>query len=119
MDTRRDFIYVNDLIDVVMRALDGAGQRGYYHVSSGSDYAIKELYDQTVAALGLKDLPPVEVRPRSPDDVFSILLDPSRTNQDFGWRTSTSLATGVQRAIDYYREFGIQETYTHLKALSE
>jgi UDP-glucose 4-epimerase len=119
MDTRRDFIYVDDLIDVVVRALDGAGQRGYYHVSSGSDYAIKELYDQTVGALQLKELPPVEVRPRNPDDVFSILLDPSRTNQDFAWRTSTRLATGVQRAIDYYREFGIQETYTHLKALSE
>jgi UDP-glucose 4-epimerase len=119
MDTRRDFIYVDDLIDVVVRALDGAGQRGYYHVSSGRDYAIKELYDQTVAALQLKDLPPVDVRPRNPDDVFSILLDPSRTNQDFAWRTSTSLATGVRRAIDYYREFGIQETYTHLKALSE
>jgi UDP-glucose 4-epimerase len=119
MDTRRDFIYVDDLIDVVVRALDGAGQRGYYHVSSGSDYAIKELYDQTVGALQLKELPPVEVRPRNPDDVFSILLDPSRTNQDFAWRTSTSLATGVRRAIDYYREFGIQETYTHLKALSE
>jgi UDP-glucose 4-epimerase len=119
MDTRRDFIYVDDLIDVVVRALDGAGQRGYYHVSSGRDYAIKELYDQTVAALQLKDLPPVDVRPRNPDDVFSILLDPSRTNQDFAWRTSTSLATGVQRATDYYREFGIQETYTHLKALSE
>jgi UDP-glucose 4-epimerase len=119
MDTRRDFIYVSDLIDVVERALDGAGQRGYYHISSGSDYAIKELYDETVATLGLKDLPPVEVRPRNPDDVFSILLDPSQTNRDFSWQTSTDLAEGVRRAIEYYREFGIQETYTHLKALSE
>ena len=119
MDTRRDFIYVDDLIDVVVRALDGAGGRGYYHISSGSDFAIKELYDETVAALGLTNLPPVEVRPRNPDDVFSILLDPSKTNRDFAWRTSTPLAAGVRRAIDYYREFGIQETYTHLKALTE
>jgi UDP-glucose 4-epimerase len=51
--------------------------------------------------------------------VFSILLDPSKTNQDFTWKTSTPLAEGVRRAIDYYRQFGIQETYTHLKALSE
>ena len=118
MDTRRDFIFVDDLIDVVVRALDGAGARGYYHISSGSDYAIKELYDETVAALGLKDLGPVEVRPRNPDDVFSILLDPSKTNQDFSWRTSTPLSEGVRRAIEYYRQFGIQETYTHLKALA-
>jgi UDP-glucose 4-epimerase len=118
MDTRRDFVYVQDLIDVVARALDGTGSRGYYHISSGSDYAIEELYDETVAALALKDLAPVEVRPRNPDDVFSILLDPSKTNQDFAWRTSTPLAEGVRRAIDYYRQFGIQETYTHLKALA-
>jgi UDP-glucose 4-epimerase len=119
MDTRRDFIYVGDLVDVVVSALDGIGSRGYYHVSSGSDYAIKELYDETVDALGLKDLGPVEVRPRNPDDVFSILLDPSKTNQDFSWKTSTPLHEGVRRAIDYYRQFDIQETYTHLKALSE
>jgi len=119
MDTRRDFIFVDDLIDVVVRALDGAGHRGYYHVSSGSDHAIKELYDETVNALGMTGLGPVEVRPRNPDDVFSILLDPSKTNQDFSWRTSTPLAEGVRQAIDYYRQYGIQETYTHLKALNE
>ena len=118
MDTRRDFIFVDDLIDVVVRALDGEGARGYYHVSSGSDYAIKELYDETVAALGLRDLAPVEVRPRNPDDVFSILLDPSKTNQDFSWRTTTPLTEGVSRAIEYYRQYGIEETYTHLKALA-
>ena len=36
MDTRRDFIYVDDLIDVVMQAVvDGKGH-GHYHASSGS-----------------------------------------------------------------------------------
>ena len=43
MDTRRDFVYVSDLIDVVVKALDGKGERGFYHISSGSDYSIKEL----------------------------------------------------------------------------
>jgi UDP-glucose 4-epimerase len=119
MDTRRDFIFIDDLVEVVVRAIDGAGTRGFYHVSSGRDFAIRELYDETVAALGLTGLPPVDVRPRNPDDVFSILLDPSRTNADFSWQTSTPLAEGVRRAIEYYRAFGIQETYTHLKVLSE
>ena len=51
MDTRRDFIYVDDLVDVVTQAVvDGTGH-GHYHVSSGSDFSIKELFDATVAAL--------------------------------------------------------------------
>jgi UDP-glucose 4-epimerase len=54
MDTRRDFVYVNDLIDVVEKALDGKGERGFYHISSGSDYSIQELFDATVKAIGIK-----------------------------------------------------------------
>ncbi len=119
MNTRRDFIYVDDLVDVVLKALDGAGSSGYYHVSSGSDFAIKELYDETVQAMELDDLEPVEVRERGVDDVFSILLDPGKTNRDFAWSTSTPLREGVARTVASYRPFGITETYTHLKVATE
>lgn len=115
VDTRRDFVFVDDLVDVVMKAVDGKGASGFYHVSSGSDYAIKELYDETVRALALKHVGPTEVRPRNPDDVASILLDPSRTNREFEWTTTTPLQIGVRRAIEYYFSHGISETYTHLK----
>ncbi len=115
MDTRRDFVYVSDLVDVLVKAIDGTGRRGAYHVSSGADYAIKELFDATVAALGVTLDAPVEVRPRNEDDAFTILLDPSATNQDFDWTVSVPLEIGVARAIDYYRTFGISDTYTHLK----
>lgn len=114
MDTRRDFVYVSDMIDCIMSAVDGKGH-GTYHLSSGSDYAIKELFDETLAALDIKM--DVEVRPRQPDDVFSILLDPSKTNKDFGWKAVTPLKQGVLETINYYKEKGIEETFTHLKAI--
>jgi UDP-glucose 4-epimerase len=114
MDTRRDFIYVSDLIDVVMQALAGTGS-GIYHVSTGKDFSIKELFDATIAALDIELDEEVEVRPRAADDAPSILLDPSRIQQDFGWRATTPLADGVAKAIDYYREYGVAETFTHLK----
>lgn len=119
MDTRRDFIFVNDLVEAVVKAVDGRGSKGYYHISSGSDYSIKELFDATLDALQIQLEKDVEVRPRNPDDAFTILLDPSKTEQDFDWRITTSLADGVAQAVAYYREFGISETYTHLKAVKE
>lgn len=115
MNTRRDFIYVDDLVQVVVKALDGEGSPGYYHISSGSDFAIKELYDETLRALGMEDAEPVEVRERGEDDVFSILLDPAKTNRDFAWQTSTPLTVGVARTVESYGPYGIQQTYTHLK----
>ncbi len=114
MDTRRDFIYVHDLVDVVFKAVKGEGTRGYYHISTGSDYSIKELYDSTLKAL---NLPPdnVEVRPRGEDDVFTILIDPSKTEKIFNWKAATKLEDGIKTTIEYYKEYGIQETFTHLK----
>jgi UDP-glucose 4-epimerase len=117
MDTRRDFVFVDDLADVAMKAIDGGGESGVYHVSSGSDVSIKELFDATVKAMGIELEDEVEVRPRNPDDAPSILLDPSKTERDFDWAARTPLEEGVAKAVDYYREHGVAETFTHLKGL--
>jgi UDP-glucose 4-epimerase len=75
-----------------------------------------ELFDATIAALHEVQLDgDVEVRPKGEDDAYTILLDPSRIQKDFGWRPEVPLEEGVRRAIDYYREHGISQTYTHLK----
>jgi UDP-glucose 4-epimerase len=113
VDTRRDFVYVGDIVDVVLMAVDGRGSDGYYHLSSGSDYSIKELYDQVASALGVDT--PVEERERGADDAATILLDPSRTEAEFGWRTSTPLSEGVRQAVEWYDKHGVEETYTHLR----
>jgi UDP-glucose 4-epimerase len=114
MDTRRDFLFIGDMLPVVVAAVDGRGERGVYHISSGRDVAIKEVYAATVKALGLHGVDEVEVRPRGADDAYTILLDPSKTNRDFGWQATTPLETGVQEAIGWYRRHGVSQTFTHL-----
>ena len=115
VETRRDFIYINDLVECVIKAVDGLGKSGPYHISSGSDFSIKELFDATIKALKITLDKPVEIRPRGEDDVFTILLDPVKTNQDFSWKTTTSLEDGVKKAIEWYKVYGITQTFTHLK----
>jgi len=111
---RRDFVFVKDLARAVIKAIDGTGH-GAYHFSSGTDIAIRELYDAVVAAMQLPAYPEPEVRDLSPDDAPSILLDPTRTFQDFGAIDFSPLAVTVGAAVEYYRKFGAQGGYTHLK----
>jgi UDP-glucose 4-epimerase len=111
--TRRDFVFVNDLMDVVVAATEGAGSPGCYHISSGRDYAISELYEAVAAAMGVDA--PVEIRERGADDAPTILLDPSRAEKEFGWRVTTPLVEGVRRTVDWYRVHGVDQTYTHLR----
>lgn len=111
---RRDFVYVKDLARVVLRACDGVGH-GAYHFSSGTDIAIQELYDAVVNAMDLPNKPQAEVKELGPDDVASILLDPSRTFEDYGRLEFTSLQDTVSDAIDYYKKHGTLGEYTHLR----
>lgn len=111
---RRDFVFVKDLASTVVRACDGIGH-GAYHFSSGSDVAITELYDAVVSAMNLPDYPTPEIRELGPDDVASILLDPTHTFDDFGPIEFTPIEETVKAAIQYYLEHGTLGEYTHLR----
>ncbi len=113
-NSRRDFVYVKDLAKAVLKACDGTGH-GAYHFSSGTDIAIKELYDAVVTAMKFSTYPEPELRNIGPDDAASILLDPSKTFADFGKIEFTTLQKTVSSAIEYFQQFGTLGEYTHLK----
>ena len=105
-----------DLAKCVIKAIHGKGH-GAYHFSSGKDVAILELYDEVVKSMRLNEYPQPEWD-LSEDDVESILLDPKGllkiSNIEF-----TPIETTVQKAVDYFEEFGTLGEYTHLRIDSE
>ena len=113
VNTRRDFVYIDDMIQVVMRALEGHGHTGYYHISSGLDYSIREVYDAVAKAMGINQ--PVEGRERGPGDAPTLLLDSTETQMDFAWKATTPLNEGIRKTVEWYKQHGVQQTYTHLK----
>lgn len=113
-EARRDFVYVKDLARIVVKVCDGIGY-GAYHFSSGKDISILELYDAVVDAMNLENYPKPDIIKLGEDDVFSILLDPSKTFKDFGEFDFTPIEETVRTAIEYYDEFGTLGEYTHLK----
>lgn len=112
VDSRRDFVFVDDLVWVAVKAATQGS--GVYHVSSGTDRSIRELYEAIASALEI-DAPPAETVPRGKDDVATLLLDPIATHTEFGWTARTSLIAGIHRAVEWYRANGVEETYTHLE----
>ena len=112
VDTRRDFVYINDLVNIVMKAIDGTGSK-YYHISTGKDFSIKELYNYVRKLLNI-DIE-AEEKKRGDDDIATLLLDPSRTIEDFGLIPNTPLKEGIQNAVNWYKRNEVKETFTHLK----
>ena len=117
--SRRDFVYVKDLSRIALEACYGKGN-GSYHFSSGKDIAIEDLYYAVLENLNLNRINhEPEIRELSKDDVFSILLDPSRTFEDFGKIKFSSLKTIVDDAVQYYKEYGTAGEFTHLKEIKD
>ena len=113
VDARRDYVYVADLVDLALRAGEPGAPGGAFHASTGSDYAILQLWRSVAQAMRLdRDDPPV--LPRHADDVASLLIDPSRTRAAYGWEAQTPLAAGIRAAVDWYSQNGVQAVYTHL-----
>ena len=104
VNTRRDFVYIDDLVELVIKAIY-SDKIGTFHISSGSDITIKEMWDATILALNIEY--DVEEKEKHDDDAPSILLDPSVTNNTFNWKASTLLNNGVKKTIEYYKEYGL------------
>jgi UDP-glucose 4-epimerase len=114
VDTRRDFVYIADLVRAAVMFAEPHTPGGVWHVGSGLDVSIAEVYAEVRQAMNL-DPEEFEVRPRGKDDAWTILIDPSLTEQEFGWRANTSIGAGIPEAVAWYREHGVTNTFTHLK----
>jgi UDP-glucose 4-epimerase len=115
MNTRRDYIYISDLVDLVIRAIKGEGKCGAYHISTGKDYSISEIYEKMIEILCVEKNR-ID-KQRGDDDTETILIDPSKTHKDFkGWKATATLEYGLRKAVSWYETHEFDKTYTHLRA---
>jgi UDP-glucose 4-epimerase len=103
---RRDYVFVEDLAEAALSLLLTPGTEGQaYNLGSGSGTPFLEMA-QLVAA----SVPGTEVQqvPWPPDRYFvetgDYLSDIGKLTAATGWRPRTSLADGIGRTVDFYRQ---------------
>jgi UDP-glucose 4-epimerase len=100
-DQSRDMLHVGDAATANLAALEhGAG--GTYHISTGVDVSVNELYRKLAILTDYKLEP--EHGPRRKGDVYRIALDNGRARRDLMWEPRVSLEEGLSLTVDYFRE---------------
>jgi UDP-glucose 4-epimerase len=99
-ETRRDFLYIDDLVDATARAGLSA-PTGVYNVGSGVSTPLREVIDLLVAAGG-RPTKVVDADAR-PVDVPVTHLDCSRLQRTTGWHPTVSLAEGIDACLEWAR----------------
>lgn len=100
--TVRDYLYVDDLLDLCDRALAGDLPSGthVFNASSGEGTALDALLDAIDRATGR----PLrrDYRPARRVDIQRIVPDNGAARATFGWRPATSLEQGLQRTWQWF-----------------
>jgi len=103
--TERDFTYVDDIVDGVIRAGDWLlGNPGFYTFNLGRSepVVVRRVIELLARALGKE--PRIELVALEPGEAFQTAANVTRAQQAFGYFPRVSLETGVEQWLKWLRE---------------
>jgi UDP-glucuronate 4-epimerase len=98
----RDFTFVGDLVDGLVRALDRPLGFRILNLGAGSPVVLLDVIRAIEAALGRPAR--IDWLPRQPGDVSRTWADTSAAREALGYAPATSLAQGIGRFVAWLRE---------------
>ena len=100
----RDFVYVEDVVDAWVSALDMPHTpKQSYNVGSGLGTSVRDLLSSLIGALNLSSDYPIRELEGNLSDQFGLYADISDTMNDLGWKPQTSLDDGLRLMVDWAR----------------
>lgn len=95
---RRDFIYVDDVVDALNTAMNSSIRHGVFNVGTGRSYSLLELVDILNEELSTS-LTPTFVENTIKGYVQETLADTSKAKEELGFEAKTSLREGIKKII--------------------
>ncbi len=97
----RDFIYIADACDAILKAAEHYDAADIINISSGQTVTIKELTETIAQLVGFKGR--VVWDTSKPDGQMEKGFDVTRMKQLLGFECRTSLRDGLQKTIDWFQ----------------
>jgi nucleoside-diphosphate-sugar epimerase len=103
---RRDYLYIDDLVDALLRAAWSEGARGkIYNIGDGEGTSLHELAELAISAAGRGEIAkvpwPEEYRAIETGDYVS---DITLARDELGWNPATGIREGIVRTVEFYRQ---------------
>ena len=99
--TRRDYTYVDDIVDGVVRALERCRTHHLYNLGNSDPVTLRSLIDLIGEALG--KTPRVRQLPDQPGDVRQTYADITRARSALGYVPKTPFREGLKRFVAWFR----------------
>ena len=100
--SERDYTFVGDVVDGVLRALDRPHGYRVYNLGTNRTVSLTGLVE--LISAGLDRAPRIVRLPSQPGDVPLTYADISLARSELGYQPATPLAEGIATFIDWYRK---------------
>ena len=101
----RDFIYISDAIDALVKVLDYQGSEHIFNIGSGKGHSLNDIINH-ISDIMREPVKYMNLKRRALDVPINV-LDISRIHDELGWKPKTPLPDGIIKMVEYLRKLKI------------
>jgi len=98
----RDYTYIEDIVDGVVRAIDRPYPYEIFNLGKGSGTSLKDFIGLVQKYTGKKAI--IKVLPDQPGDVPYTCADVSKAYKLLGYKSNISFEEGIKRTVQWYKD---------------
>ena len=95
---RRDYLYLDDFVDGLVRTMSLSHGSHLYNIGYGSSLSVAEIVDAIQSVAGTS-LPVVSENKSRKNEISDVYADISRIENDLGWRPKHTFEEGIKKMI--------------------
>lgn len=99
--TSRDYTYISDIVDGVVRSLDRPAGYQIYNLGNGSPVSLSSFIGLVENSVGTPAK--IRVMPEQPGDVPRTCADISKARSMLGYSPRVAFADGIRKTVDWYQ----------------
>ncbi|MFW5946371.1 MAG: NAD-dependent epimerase/dehydratase family protein [Candidatus Natronoplasma sp.] len=102
-DMKRDFTYIDDIVDGVITSLNKPFDYEIFNLGNHTPVELMEFIEMLEDALGIEA--EKEMEPMQPGDMKVTYADISGSQKKLGFEPETDLREGIEKFVDWYKEY--------------
>ena len=102
-NTSRDYTYIGDIVDGVVRAVDRPLGNQVFNLGNGNPFLLSKFIRIVEKAVGRPAV--IELLPNQPGDVERTCADIEKAKRLLGYQPSVTFEDGITRTVEWYKFF--------------
>jgi len=98
---KRDYLYIDDLLDAIILCLDHKKKIEFYNVGYGESFSVMEIIQYLIEITGLNKEVISEQKIRK-NEIQDVVADIKKIKDNLGWAPKTSIKEGLKKTVESF-----------------